>query len=432
MNITKFNIVFLIMVGISNSTMAQGLLLANTNKVMTLTFEKAKQMMREHHLLLLQKKLDIEKAEAQLKQSRLYENPTIEAMYNINNPVTHRYFDSGYEGEIDIQISQPIAIGGQHSQQVKSAHNQLESTKYEFIDTERECIAQLYAKLIELYYTQKKQVIYSQELHAIQQVINAYQEENTKGNISHLELQRIKSMYLQLQKEAYDFLQQEQTLERDIKLMIGITDDDDKIRPTLNEDNITEQHIQNIHINELLSLAKSRPDLVAQGYDVKASEHEVKYQKAIALPIIALQGEYDKNGSIGHNTYLVGLSVTVPIFNHNQGNIKKAKSALQQAVISKQMKNQQIEADVTTYYNLLCTQTQQVQELKQLHNTPMKQQIDQVKEQYLKRNISLLEFIDLYTSFKDTYLAEQDIKNQLIQTVNELNTTVGTEIIKIK
>ena len=56
MNITKFNIVFLIMVGISNSTMAQGLLLANTNKAMTLTFEKAKQMMREHHLLLLQKK----------------------------------------------------------------------------------------------------------------------------------------------------------------------------------------------------------------------------------------------------------------------------------------------------------------------------------------------------------------------------------------
>ena len=128
----------------------------------------------------------------------------------------------------------------------------------------------------------------------------------------------------------------------------------------------------------------------------------------------------------------MGLSVTVPIFNHNQGNIKKAKSALQQAIINKQMKNQQIEADVTTYYNLLCTQTQQVQELKQLHNTPMKQQIDQVKEQYLKRNISLLEFIDLYTSFKDTYLAEQDIKNQLIQTVNELNTTVGTEIIKIK
>lgn len=432
MNITKFNIVFLIMVGISNSTMAQGLLLANTNKAMTLTFEKAKQMMREHHLLLLQKKLDIEKAEAQLKQSRLYENPTIEAMYNINNPVTHRYFDSGYEGEIDIQLSQPIAIGGQHSQLVKSTYNQLESSKYEFINTERECIAQLYAKLIELYYTQKKQVIYSQERHAMQQVINAYQEQYTKGNISHLELQRIKSMYLQLQKEAYDLLQEEQSLEQNIKLMIGTTDNTDKIRPTLNENIITEQHTQHININELLSLAKSRPDLVAQGYDVKASEHEVKYQKASALPIIALQGEYDKNGSIGHNTYLVGLSVTVPIFNHNQGNIKKAESALQQAVISKQMKIQQIEADVTTYYNLLCTQSQQVQEIKRLHNTPVEQQIDEVKEQYLKRNISLLEFIDLYASFKETYLTEQNVRSQLIQTVNELNTTVGTEIIKIR
>lgn len=51
---------------------------------------------------------------------------------------------------------------------------------------------------------------------------------------------------------------------------------------------------------------------------------------------MAVQGEYDKNGSIGHNYFAVGLSVAVPLWSRNRGNIRSAQAALEQAAIDKE------------------------------------------------------------------------------------------------
>lgn len=53
-----------------------------------LTVPQASQLLRDHNPQLRSKALDVKDAEAQLRQSRSYDNPSVDGMYNIYNPPT--------------------------------------------------------------------------------------------------------------------------------------------------------------------------------------------------------------------------------------------------------------------------------------------------------------------------------------------------------
>ena len=69
-----------------------------------------------------------------------------------------------------------------------------------------------------------------------------------------------------------------------------------------------------------------RPDMRAHRQSVAAAEHDIKLQRANAWPELKVTGGWDKNGSIGRNFFAVGIGLTLPVFNQNQGNIRAARS----------------------------------------------------------------------------------------------------------
>jgi cobalt-zinc-cadmium efflux system outer membrane protein len=207
-------------------------------------------------------------------------------------------------------------------------------------------------------------------------------------------------------------------------LLTGLPEDKD-IVPVINEQKIIYSLSDLSNLRELLSLAQSRPDVVAQGLGIQASEHEVKLQKANALPQVSLQGGYDENG------FAIGVGVSIPIFNHNQGNIRAAEIQTQQAMLQQEMNKQQMEADIRQDYNQLFLDKKIVDEADQNFSNSIDGMINQAEIQYMKRNISLLEFLDMYTSYKDSYIAIIEAKNQLLQSAIQLNVHVGRDVIKL-
>lgn len=79
-----------------------------------LSFRQADSLLLAHSHNLQTARWDVAAAEGQLAQSRRYDNPTVSMMYNVRNPNNHRWLDAGKEGEMDVQVAQPLAIGGQH------------------------------------------------------------------------------------------------------------------------------------------------------------------------------------------------------------------------------------------------------------------------------------------------------------------------------
>lgn len=414
-------LLFFILLGlIANAACAQ--------EKVSMTIEQAIQQLREHSPLLRSKALDVKDAEAQLKQSRSYDNPSVDGMYNIYNPNNHKWFDPGHNGETDISIEQPIAIGGQHNEQVRKAQSNLQSANYQLDNAFREQQGELVSKMISLYYLNNKLGIYDRELASLDKIEKAYKEQTDKGNISKIELQRIQTMEFSLNKERQDLALEATELEHGIKLLTGSTSD---FIPVIDNTSLMSGVNSLPSLPDILSFSSNRPDIVALGYDINAADHEVKLQKANALPQLSLKGEYDKNGNIGHNYFQAGVGLTIPLWNHNKGNIQSAKVSLQQAQLQQQTLASQMQTDITKTYNQLHILATSVGANVSTIEPSLKEMIDNASEQYMKRNITLLEFVDLYDSYKETAMNIIDTKEKLAQTANELNREVGKIIVKL-
>ena len=165
----------------------------------------------------------------------------------------------------------------------------------------------------------------------------------------------------------------------------------------------------------------TRADLQASKYETLAAEHEVKLQKANALPEVNLIGEWDKNGNIGHNCFMVGVSFSMPIFNRNQGGRKAANAALEARRLQQDWDYRQAEAEIHANWTKLQVNKQIAQEAEAGLAKENENFFTEVENQYLKRNISLLQLIDYYQAYKDTRYMVIDSQRDVLLSMIELD-----------
>ncbi len=105
-----------------------------------------------------------------------------------------------------------------------------------------------------------------------------------------------------------------------------------------------------ISFADLLARLPERPDLKIAQSKRRASEADLKLQRALAFPEVSLKGSYDKAGNFINDYWAIGLSISLPIFNRNQGNIKAAKLAILQSGQQEAYEQQQAENELYTCY----------------------------------------------------------------------------------
>lgn len=122
-------------------------------------------------------------------------------MHNVQNPMNRRWFDMGYDGQTDVQLSQPIAIGRQYKNKVRQARATLNATKAaheaEVLNVRHEARV----AFINLYYTQQKLKVYDKEMASVEKISTACGEQAEKGNVSKMEAFRVAAMLSQLRAE---------------------------------------------------------------------------------------------------------------------------------------------------------------------------------------------------------------------------------------
>jgi cobalt-zinc-cadmium efflux system outer membrane protein len=66
---------------------------------------------------------------------------------------------------------------------------------------------------------------------------------------------------------------------------------------------------------------------LANKYLLDQNNHNLALQKAMAVPDITIGSTYDQHSSYANNYVGLEISLPLPLFNRNQGNIKNAKLA---------------------------------------------------------------------------------------------------------
>ncbi|RHU30507.1 TolC family protein [Parabacteroides sp. TM07-1AC] len=397
------------------------------NQSIKLTLQEAGERFSTNNLELIAERYNIDMAEAEVIQAKLFENPVISLEQNVYNRLNGKYFDMGKEGEAVVEIEQLIYIAGQRNKRVRVEKLNKEMAVHQFEEVLRTLRSELNSKFIELYYTQKSLSVYDKEIEYLSQLLEVMKVQSDKGNVSLLEKSRIQALLLSLQQERNDTSNQLISLQGDMKLLLGLNASD-IFEPVFDESVLKQVDIASVPFVELNNRLAERPDLKIARTNIQASRANVSLQKSLAFPEVSLKGSYDRAGNFCDNYFAIGLSISIPVFNRNQGNIKSARLSVLQNTNREELARKQAEKELFTSYARL----EKAVKLYSSSNYELERDfetiIDGVNTNFRKRNISLLEFIDYYQAYKETCLQLYQTRKDVFLAMEEINTVTGSDV----
>ena len=96
----------------------------------------------------------------------------------------------------------------------------------------------------------------------------------------------------------------------------------------------------------LAEALKRRPDYLALLEQEKSAERNLALQHRTPIPDIDVLVDYNRPGDADNGSYDVSLSIPIPLFDRNQGNVTQAEAAYEKSKLAEQSLRTQIRADL--------------------------------------------------------------------------------------
>lgn len=392
-----------------------------------LSLKDAEKMFLERNLSLIAERYNIDKTQAQVTQARLFDNPVISLEQNVYNRLNGKYFDVGKEGEATAEIEQVINLAGQRNKRVRLEKVNKEIAEHQFEEVLRTLRSELNKTFVEICFSTRSIGIYDKEIESLSLLMKAFREQQYKGNISLLESSRLESLLLSLRKEKNEQENNLVNLRGELNLLLNLPAGQE-INLLLDDDMLKQVDTAAVTFADMDNMLSVRPDLKMAHSSVTAAKANLKLQRSMAAPEFSIKGMYDRAGNFIDNYFAVGVSVSVPIFNRNQGNIKSAKIDIMQNGKEEEYAIEKARMELYAAYS----QLQKAVELYRSSNDELEHNfgrlIEGVNANFRKRNISMLEFIDYYQSYKETCLQLYELKKDVFLAMENLNTIVGQTV----
>jgi cobalt-zinc-cadmium efflux system outer membrane protein len=386
----------------------------------------AEKMFLDSNLLLLAQRYNVDAQKALVIQAKLWPNPNFGISHGLYSGTLNQFFPVGANDETAATLSQLIVLAGKRNKQVKIAQANARLSEYQFFDLLRTLKYTLRTDFFNIYYLQKSAKIYSSEIVALQQVSNAFAQQEGKGYISEKEVVRIKAQLYSLQSEYNDLVNQINDLQSELKLIL-------QAKPTIymnplpDTSTVASLDPAKYPLTVLVDSAyRNRTDLMIARANTDISKLNYNYQKSLAVPDLTLSLGYDEQGSFLTNFLGIGASIDLPFFNHNQGNIKSAKTMIDFSAISQKSTEATVSENVARSLQKAFAQDKLYQNIDPKFISDFSRLQNEVLINYQKRNLSLLEFLDFYDSYKQNVLQINNIQYSRVQAFEDLNFYTGT------
>lgn len=396
----------------------------------------------KENLLLLAEKLNIPKAEAAALQAKLWPNPTI-SIEDINLWATKRQVEiaggglPGFGGgkfgrnqEFSASIEQLMLTAGKRKKLMALEQVNIEQAKEYFEELLRNLKIEFINNLNKLQSLVATKNIYSNQLGAVQQLLQTYLKQANQGNIPKSDYVRLKALELEILKNINETGMQVNEVQKELKLLMHIPNDLYIEVPLAEDFRQNFEKVEGLSLESLIATAKeNRPDFKISLLEQSYNEKLYAYQKSLRKPDLTVKGHYDRGGSIMYNFFGVGFQIDLPVFNRNQGNIKMAQLNIEQSKVLQNYKTLEIESEIKLNYLNLKNTLNFLKQIDPNYETTLDEMLHSYTKNFSSRNISLLEYLD----FSDAYIANKLTILNLIKDFNErvemLNYAVGFNVI---
>ena len=403
--------------------------LAQTD-TLRLDIKQAEYLFRKQNYDLLAENFQIDQARADIITARLWDNPELEHENLFYNHETKKFLQTSYEyGQFASSVSQLFKLAGKRNKNIKMAQFGVKMAEFAYFDLIRTLNFELHNTFYEAYFTQQSILIYQQQIDASTQLLKAYEVQMKMGNVAIKDVIRIKSFVLNLKSELTSVLNDLEDSQRDLRLICGLTPSA-VIQIQLSGPG-NDFSIASLPYQSLVDSARvNRSDLKLAKTDLEFQKMNLKLQKAMAIPDVELSLSYDLKGNYPEKYTGLGIKIPLPLFNRNQGEIKKAMTGIDASENNIRKQESILENEVFNVYKTVFRNEKLCNEIDPSFSTDFDKLISALIKNFKDRNISLIEFLDLFDSYKENSLQLNKLQQNRMNARAELNFVTGTTIFR--
>jgi len=299
-------------------------------------------------------RLEIDRARARLRQAGLRPNPSfdVEQMNGV--------FNSPGERATSIGISIPLELAGQRGRRIDLARAELEAAEAEIADRERKLAGEVLTAYIEALAAFRELEV-TQNLNTLDiETARLVEARVSEGDAAPLELNllRVEVDRLRARRALVEGRLQASYLR--LKQIVGIPAEESlRLRERLTSPGTSEPPAS---LDAALEIAlRTRPDLKLARLNEVVAQAGYRLARAQAAPQVTAFTRFTNNLSSFDNTPIgvlqdrdklltYGISITLPIFNRNQGTMAETQLAITQAQRRREFIESMVRADVAAAY----------------------------------------------------------------------------------
>ena len=391
-----------------------------------LDIKQAEQIFLSKNLSLLAQQYSIDSARAAVITARLYDNPQFSFASGFYQPETKKFFDYGAKNrEIALQVSQLIKTAGKRNKAITLATSAIDVQQFQFYDLLRTLRYVLRNDFYNIYFLERSEKLYEQEINSLKSIVPAFEQEEKKGFIALKDVLRIKSQLYTLQAEYNDLQTNIDNIQSEFRLLIRAAPNS-YIVASADTNIVNTGIVSQIPYQLLMDTALvNRPDIRALNSGILYSQNNLILQKAIAKPDLTFNINYDRQGSYVKYFNSIGVGFPIPLFNRNQGNISNAGIQINVSKLNYDIGLDKLKNDVTTSYITALRAEKLLLSFDPNFDNDLKHLNEEVFKNFKKRNLTILEFLDFYESYKQNVLQLNKLRFNKMSALEQLNFSVG-------
>lgn len=377
-------------------------------------------------------RLDIERGRARLRQAGLRPNPTVDF-----EQTTGRFTNSPGERETSVGFALPIELGGKRQRRIDLASIELEAAEAEVADKERRLANEVRVSYAESLSALRELQITEELSNVDVQTARIVEARVTEGDAAPLEhnLLRVEIDRLRARRALVEGRLQAALLK--LKSITGTPLGESlRLREELTAPALAEPP-DSIEASVDIAL-RTRPDLKLARLSEEAARAGLRLARAQATPDITAFSKYTTNRSSFDNTPIgiirdqdkllsFGVSISIPVFNRNQGAKAEAELAISQSQRRREFAEQVVRAEVQSAYRRYEAARSAVATYEQGVLERSRQNITAVRGAYQVGAFRVTELLSEQRRFVDSQREFTETLAEYYRALADLQSAIGTK-----
>lgn len=407
------------------------------NKSDTLTYSasEAEKVFLEQNLPVLAERLNIDQADARILQAKAWPNPTfhLDGVQLYNKPSTDPspgLFGTDFwkNRTFEAQLEQMVKLAGKRKKGIAFETRNKELAESSFTDFLLNLKAAFRQDLAELQYLQSVEgdLLYQQRI--INDLIRGQDAQYKQGNISQSQLYRIKALQIALQSDLNELNEKITDKQQSLKTAMALPPTS-FVRITGAAETQSLQQLRQHSLDDLIALClQHNTALQSAENEKKVNAAALAVEKANAVPDLTFNVNYDRNGNNQLDFVGAGVAIDLPVFNRNKGNIRVARYELQKSELMQKNKVNEVSNAVVKTWTDLNKAITLYESIDKDYLQKLNEMTASLSTNFQQKNVSLLEFLDFFDSFKESREKYYDAIKNISLKKEDLNYLAGQDL----